>query len=45
VIDCKTVNVLDVGDHRVLIGEVVELEIGQGRPLLFYASEYTRLSS
>src|SRR5258706_5618615 len=42
-LDCKTVQVLDVGDHRALIGEVVEVEIGEGRPLVFFGSEYTRL--
>jgi flavin reductase (DIM6/NTAB) family NADH-FMN oxidoreductase RutF len=43
VIDCRTTQVLDAGDHRVLVGEVVEVGIGEGRPLVFFGSEYTRL--
>jgi len=43
VIDCKTSQVIDAGDHRVLIGEVVEVGIGEGRPLVFFGSGYTRL--
>ena len=43
VLDCRTVEVLDAGDHRVLIGEAVEVGIGEGRPLVFFGSEYTRL--
>jgi flavin reductase (DIM6/NTAB) family NADH-FMN oxidoreductase RutF len=43
VLDCRTVNVVDTGDHRVLIGEVVNTEIGEGRPLLFFGSKYVRL--
>ena len=42
-LECRTVQALDVGDHRVLIGEVVEVGIGEGRPLVFFWSEYTRL--
>ena len=43
VLECRTVQSVDLGDHRVLIGEVVEAEIGEGRPLVFFGSEYTRL--
>ncbi len=43
VLDCRTVEVLDAGDHRVLIGEAVEVEIGDGRPLVFFGSEYAAL--
>ena len=42
-LECRTVQALDVGDHRVLVGEVVEVGIGEGRPLVFFWSEYTRL--
>jgi flavin reductase (DIM6/NTAB) family NADH-FMN oxidoreductase RutF len=42
-LECRTVQALDVGDHRVLIGEVVEVGIGEGRPLVFYGSGYTSL--
>jgi flavin reductase (DIM6/NTAB) family NADH-FMN oxidoreductase RutF len=42
-VDCRTTQVLDAGDHRILIGEAVEVAIGEGRPLVFFGSEYTRL--
>ncbi len=43
-LDCKTVQVIDTGDHRTLIGEVLEVAVGEGRPLIFYGSEYTGLA-
>jgi hypothetical protein len=43
VLECRTLQVIDAGDHRVLIGEVVEVGIGEGRPLVFFRSEYMRL--
>jgi flavin reductase (DIM6/NTAB) family NADH-FMN oxidoreductase RutF len=43
VIECRTIQAIPVGDHRALIGEVVSVEIGEGRPLLFFNSEYNQL--
>ena len=43
VLDCRTVQELNTGDHRMLVGEVVNVSIGEGRPLLFFASDYTKL--
>ncbi|HML18050.1 MAG TPA: flavin reductase family protein [Bryobacteraceae bacterium] len=43
VIECTTINVIDAGDHRALIGESVAVEIGEGRPLVFFNGGYTRL--
>jgi len=45
VLDCRTVQVVDTGDHRVLVGEVVSVTIGDGRPLVFFASDYAKLES
>jgi flavin reductase (DIM6/NTAB) family NADH-FMN oxidoreductase RutF len=42
-LECRTVESVDLGDHRVLIGEVVAVDVGEGRPLVFFGSEYTRL--
>jgi flavin reductase (DIM6/NTAB) family NADH-FMN oxidoreductase RutF len=42
-LECRTTQAMDVGDHRVLIGEAVEVGISDGRPLVFFGSEYTRL--
>jgi len=37
--NAKTRQVLDAGDHRVFIGEAVAVGIGEGRPLVFFASD------
>jgi flavin reductase (DIM6/NTAB) family NADH-FMN oxidoreductase RutF len=42
-IDCVTEEVIDVGDHRVLIGRVTGVHAGHGRPLLFFRGRYARL--
>lgn len=42
-IDCRTVRVFDAGDHRILIGEVVDVSLSEGRPLVFYQGDYTAL--
>jgi flavin reductase (DIM6/NTAB) family NADH-FMN oxidoreductase RutF len=43
VIECRTLQVMDAGDHRVLIGEAVAVEVGEGRPLVFFGSGYAGL--
>jgi len=43
VIECETRQIIDAGDHRVLIGEAIAAEIGEGRPLVFFSSAYARL--
>jgi flavin reductase (DIM6/NTAB) family NADH-FMN oxidoreductase RutF len=43
-LDCKTTQVLDMGDHRLLIGEVLEVAVEEGRPLIFFRSGYAKLS-
>jgi flavin reductase (DIM6/NTAB) family NADH-FMN oxidoreductase RutF len=40
-IECRTTSIIDAGDHRALIGEVVAATIGEGEPLVFYRSSYT----
>lgn len=42
-IECRIMQVLETGDHRLLIGEVVDTMIAEGRPLVFFASGYTGL--
>jgi flavin reductase (DIM6/NTAB) family NADH-FMN oxidoreductase RutF len=42
-IECKTSQIIDAGDHRALIGEVVGATVGEGDPLVFFRSGYTRL--
>jgi flavin reductase (DIM6/NTAB) family NADH-FMN oxidoreductase RutF len=40
VIECRTVQRFDAGDHRILVGEAVAAETHEGRPLLYYRSGY-----
>ena len=40
-LECRTTNVIDAGDHRALIGEVVAATVGEGDPLVFFRSAYT----
>ncbi len=43
VIECRTVQWLDAGDHRVLVGQAVAAVVRKGRPLLFFESGYASL--
>lgn len=43
-LDCKTTEILDMGDHRLLIGEVLEVAVTEGRPLIFFRSDYPKLA-
>jgi flavin reductase (DIM6/NTAB) family NADH-FMN oxidoreductase RutF len=42
-LECRSQNVIDAGDHRALIGEVIGASIGEGDPLVFFRSNYTEL--
>jgi len=44
-IECRTSQVIDAGDHRVLIGEVIGASVGEGDPLVFFRSGYAGLRS
>lgn len=41
--ECRREQVLEAGDHKVLIGRVTALESGSGRPLLYFDSRYDQL--
>ena len=43
-LECRTQNVIDAGDHRALIGEVVAATIREGDPLVFFRSAYAAIS-
>jgi flavin reductase (DIM6/NTAB) family NADH-FMN oxidoreductase RutF len=42
-IECRTTQVIDAGDHRALMGEVVGASVGDGDPLVFFRSGYADL--
>ncbi len=42
--DCDVRDELVQGDHTIFIGEVRELEVSDGRPLLFFESRFNELS-
>jgi len=41
--ECRIDQVVEAGDHTILIAEVVHGGTGQGRPLLFFDSDYRKL--
>jgi flavin reductase (DIM6/NTAB) family NADH-FMN oxidoreductase RutF len=43
-VECRTTNIIDAGDHRALIGEVIAAAVGEGEPLVFFRSGYTGLA-
>jgi flavin reductase (DIM6/NTAB) family NADH-FMN oxidoreductase RutF len=44
VLECETRERIPAGDHTIFVGAVVRAESRDGRPLLYYASEYRRLA-
>jgi flavin reductase (DIM6/NTAB) family NADH-FMN oxidoreductase RutF len=43
-LECRARRVIDAGDHRAMIGEVVAASVGEGNPLVFFRSGYEALS-
>lgn len=43
-LSCHVVQSTKVGDHVVYFGEVKDLEIFSGKPIIYYGSEYRKLS-
>lgn len=42
-IECALRNRVAAGDHDIVIGEVIESRVEEGRPLVYYASGYRKL--
>jgi flavin reductase (DIM6/NTAB) family NADH-FMN oxidoreductase RutF len=42
--ECATRQILDGGDHTILLAEVMAAEMGAGDPLLFFDSSYQNLA-
>jgi flavin reductase (DIM6/NTAB) family NADH-FMN oxidoreductase RutF len=43
VIECRLHGTLDGGDHTIYVGEVIDAEVYEGTPLLYYRSGYHEL--
>ncbi len=41
--DCRTTEIIEGGDHHIIIGEIVDYLYEDGDPLLFFGSEYRRV--
>ena len=41
--ECKTHAIHDCGDHFIIIGEVIEFQAKEGRPLLFFGGQYREI--
>ena len=41
--DCKVVSAHREGDHTIFIGSVEEIQVNEGKPLLFFASKWMNL--
>jgi len=44
VMDCRVVQAIEAGDHIVFIAEVEELEVREGRPLVFYEGAFSSVA-
>jgi flavin reductase (DIM6/NTAB) family NADH-FMN oxidoreductase RutF len=41
--ECRTDQIIEAGDHYIIIGEVETFSSSSGEPLLFFAGDYTTL--
>jgi 3-hydroxy-9,10-secoandrosta-1,3,5(10)-triene-9,17-dione monooxygenase reductase component len=44
-VDCRLELTHDAGDHELVLGRVVELDVREGRPLVFYGSKFAQLAA
>ncbi|HEX5022341.1 MAG TPA: flavin reductase family protein, partial [Candidatus Binatia bacterium] len=42
-VECKITQCYDGGDHTIVVGEIVNANATDGRPLLFFKGKYQRL--
>lgn len=42
-ISCRLWNSFDAGDHTLYVGEVIDLNLYEGEPLLFYQGQYRKI--
>ena len=43
-IECRVKEQVPGGDHSIFIGEVVDAQTGEGKPLVYYRSGYRQIS-
>ena len=43
--ECAVRDQLPGGDHSIFVGEVMNVETGEGKPLVYYRSGYRQISS
>jgi len=41
-LDCNLVSAIESGDHSIFIGQVVEMRLREGRPLLFHGGQFKK---
>jgi flavin reductase len=44
-LDCGLVSAVEAGDHSIFIGEVAEMHVREGRPLLFHGGQFKKIGS
>ncbi len=44
-VDCRTVNVIDAGDHTIFIGHVEAADARDGEPLLYFKGAYRKIAT
>ena len=42
-LECRTTQTVPGGDHLIFLGEVVDIQLAEGRPLLYYQGKYHTL--
>ena len=42
-LECRTHSIHDCGDHHIIIGDVINFELSDGKPLIFYGGNYTAI--
>jgi flavin reductase (DIM6/NTAB) family NADH-FMN oxidoreductase RutF len=43
-IECRTVNVIDAGDHTIFLGQVEAADAREGEPLVYFRGAYRQIS-
>jgi flavin reductase (DIM6/NTAB) family NADH-FMN oxidoreductase RutF len=44
-LECRVRNSVPAGDHDIVIGEVLEARVEEGKPLIYFAGSYRKLES